>query len=165
MTFTFSPVDGGADTLLTVSGESVALGSSDTLRDNTLPFDFLSDSFVLQPTGPITIYGSVSGNLNLYGLFGDHNGGAGVDQFALLLGTPFQTNETITGSGSARVGLAYDQFLSGGLASEGYMVPFVIALSVPDTGSTAALLGVGVAALAFARRRLFVILVWRLVFL
>jgi hypothetical protein len=78
------------------------------------------------------------------------------DDFGILFYSSLSGSRTVSGSATAdlsEIGHTFGQFNIGTYESGGNSV-IVEYSSVPDTGSTAALLGAGVAALAFARRRL-----------
>ena len=80
----------------------------------------------------------------------------GGDDFLLRFSTLLNGSYTVSGSATADlsgIGHTFGQFNIGTYESGGDSL-IVEYSSVPDTGSTAALLGAGVAALAFARRRL-----------
>ena len=80
----------------------------------------------------------------------------GGDDFLLIFTTLLYGSYTVSGSATAdlsTIGHTFGQFNIGTYESGGNSL-IVEYSSVPDTGSTAALLGAGVVALAFARRRL-----------
>ena len=119
--------------------------------------------FITNGTGPdgekfnlssgITAGGETATRIRL-----DDDGGANDDDLTLYFDGFSQSTGTYTFSGSATIDLAsanhnFGQFNIGTYEDDGdtFIVQYS---SVPDTGSTAALLGAGVVALAFARRKL-----------
>ena len=86
----------------------------------------------------------------------DHDDDMGGDDFRFLFYTTLNGVNTVSGSATVDLsGIGYNfGHLNVGTYEKSGNTLIVQYSSVPDTGSTAALLGAGVVALAFARRRL-----------
>ena len=110
--------------------------------------------------GPNAYYANLSAGILANGVAATKtyldNDGGGNDDFKLRFGTRLWGSYTVSGSATADLsgtGHTFGKFNIGTYEDGGDTV-IVQYSSVPDTGSTAALLGVGVFVLAAARRRL-----------
>ncbi len=135
------------------------------------PFGLPFDGNLFSVSGNLTASNSTS-SVQLAGIQIDDDGAGAVDDFALVWNSNpvFGVSDTITFAGSATFSLTplttfssfnvgnYDLTPSGeslwGFFDDESGLLTIQYSAVPDTGSTAALLGAGVVALAFARRRL-----------
>ena len=162
ITITISaPSNSSTELTVTVTGEAMIDDFEGTAYFNNI------GDYIDYGTGPDNEYFNLSSGIIRNG-FGveeatrmvlDADSGSNDDDLYILfdggLGAP---PGMFTFSGSATLDLSsanhnFGQFNIGTYESNGDTI-IVQYSSVPDTGSTAALLGVGVAALAFARRRL-----------
>ena len=160
ITITISaPSNSSTELTVTVTGEAYILNVMSTQEAY---FANIGD-YITNGTGPDNEYFNLSSGITAGGealtrIYLDDDGGSGNDDLLLIVDGFSSTNGTYTFSGSATIDLSsanhnFGQFNIGTYESNGDTI-IVQYSSVPDTGSTAALLGVGVAALAFARRRL-----------
>ena len=153
VTITISaPMDSATEITLTATGTYNFIG------DDILLYDI--GNYVAED-GPNGYYANLSAGILANGVaatktYLDDDDSWGGDDFKLRFSTSLIGLYTISGSATADlsvIGHTFGQFNIGTYEDGGDTV-IVQYSSVPDTGSTAALLGVGVVALAFARRRL-----------
>ena len=148
-----------SSTELTVTTTGAAIITSD---GNHAAFFNIGD-YITNGTGPDNEYFNLSSGITAGGealtrIYLDDDGGSGNDDLLLIVDGFSSTNGTYTFSGSATIDLSlanhnFGHFNIGTYEKSGDTL-IVQYSSVPDTGSTAALLGAGVVALAFARRKL-----------
>ena len=155
VTITISaPMDSATEITLTATG---------TYNFDDLDYMLLSDiGDYVEHMGPDDRLVNLSAGILVNGVaplgtYLDHDpGGLGLDDFAITFSTTLNGLYTFSGSATADlsgIGHTFGQFNIGTYEDGGDTV-IVQYSSVPDTGSTAALLGAGVFALAAARRRL-----------
>ena len=160
ITITISaPSNSSTELTVTVTGEAFIIN---VLGNGDAHFGNIGD-YITNGTGPdsenfnlssgITAAGETATRIRL-----DDDGGSNNDDLTLSFGSFGGPTDLYTFSGSATIDLSstnhnFGQFNIGTYEEDGNTV-IVQYSTVPDTGSTAALLGVGAAALAFARRRL-----------
>ena len=160
ITITISaPSNSSTELTVTVTGEAYILNVMSTQEAY---FANIGD-YITNDTGPrfenyYLSSGITAGGETVTMIFLDDDGGANDDDLALVFDSFSQTAGIYTFSGSATIDLSsenhnFGQFNIGTYEDNGNTV-IVQYSTVPDTGSTAALLGVGAAALAFARCRL-----------
>ncbi|MFL3659679.1 MAG: VPDSG-CTERM sorting domain-containing protein [Opitutales bacterium] len=163
---TISALNDEATTLdVTMTGTAAVTSSLDSLK-----WDDIGD-FVTDYEGPSSDFFDITGGItatdvepqNVTGLYLDWDGGGG-DDFRIV--GSFEAGTTYSFSGSGTINLLEEGSFNfgdlikgtynledGNISGTGHSLVIQYS-SVPDTGSTAALLGVGVFVLAAARRRL-----------
>ena len=160
ITITISaPSNSSTELTVTVTGEAYILNVMSTQEAY---FANIGD-YITNDTGPrfenyYLSSGITAGGESVTMIFLDDDGGANDDDLALVFDSFSQTAGIYTFSGSATIDLSlanhnFGHFNIGTYEKSGDTL-IVQYSSVPDTGSTAALLGAGVVALAFARRKL-----------
>ncbi len=160
ITITISaPSNSSTELTVTVTGEAMIMnimGIREAYLGNI-------GDFITNGTGPDSEYFNLSSGITAGGETAtrirlDDDGGANNDDLTLSFGSFSLPTDFYTFSGSATIDLSsanhnFGQFNIGTYEDNGDTV-IVQYSTVPDTGSTAALLGVGAVALAFARHRL-----------